>query len=137
MEMAIKMKFSRNNENLEISNQLRRSAMDVQRTLRTPFVFPLAAFVLLAWILMDPVRVAAGFIEGSKVFWIEGDREEIFNRVSTAGCPASAATDKNTWITVNSATLNGTNAKAAIVFGHAFAQQDDIAFQVQDGTLEV
>ncbi len=72
--------------------------------------------------------VEAQFDSGSKIFWIEGDREEIFSRASSFNCPAGpadVAPDENTWITVDSATLNATNAKAAIVFGHAFAQNDD------------
>ncbi len=70
--------------------------------------------------------VEAQFDSGGTVFWIEGDREDIFLRASS-NCPADpaeVAPDENTWITVDSATLNATNAKAAIVFGHAFAQQD-------------
>jgi hypothetical protein len=71
--------------------------------------------------------VEAQFDSGSTIFWTEGDREDIFLRASSDNCPAGpadVAPDKNTWITVDSATLNATNAKAAIVFGHAFAEND-------------
>ena len=71
--------------------------------------------------------VEAQFDSGGTIFWIEGDRENIFSRQSSFNCPAGpadVAPDENTWITVDSATLNATNAKAAIVFGHAFAQND-------------
>ena len=71
--------------------------------------------------------VVAQFDSGGTVFWIEGDREDIFLRASSDNCPAGpadVAPDENTWITVDSATLNATNTKAAMVFGHAFAQQD-------------
>jgi hypothetical protein len=81
----------------------------------------------MAWSLMAPLPAAAQFITGSKVFWIDGDREEVFSRLSLSGCPAAAAPDAATWITVDSATLNGTNAKAAVLFAHAFAQQDGTA----------
>jgi len=73
--------------------------------------------------------VVAQFDSGGRIFWVEGDREDIFFRASALNCirdrgPADVAPDENTWITVDSATLNATNAKAAIVFGHAFAQND-------------
>ncbi len=97
--------------------------MRIQWMLRILLVVSLA---LLAWAQMDLVQAQPpGYSSGNTVFWIEGDREEIFTR-SSFNCPANAgaAPDEDQWITVDSATLNATNAKAAIVFGHAFAQQD-------------
>jgi hypothetical protein len=86
---------------------------------------------LLAWPVAGTTQVALaqippGFDAGNGIVWIEGDREEIFNRVSASTCPASPAPDEDTWLTVDSATLNATNARAAIVYGHAFASQDDV-----------
>ena len=72
--------------------------------------------------------VPAGYSSGNIIVWAEGDREEIFTRTTSVfACPsgsASAAPDEDTWLTVDSPTLEGTNAKAAIIFGHAFANQD-------------
>jgi hypothetical protein len=67
-----------------------------------------------------------GFDAGGRIVWATGDREEIFTRFDE-GCPAQAAPDADTWITVDSPTLDATRAKAAIVFGHGFAWQDDVA----------
>jgi hypothetical protein len=98
--------------------------MGIQRILRILLVVSLA---LLTWVQMDLVQAQPpGYSSGSMVFWIEGNREEIFARISPTICNASFAPDDDTWITVDSATLNATNAKAAIVFGHAYAQQDGV-----------
>lgn len=67
-----------------------------------------------------------GFDSGGRIVWAEGDREELFVRFQEE-CPAQAAPDAESWITVDSPTLDNTRAKAAMVFGHAFAWQDDTA----------
>ena len=79
--------------------------------------------------LTQAQTVPLGFESGDIIFYDDdGEREEIFTRITSVfACPtgsASAAPDEDTWLTVDSPTLEGTNAKAAIIFGHAFANQD-------------
>src|SRR3989344_2388507 len=88
-----------------------------------------AAGVLLGMLVLYPCAFASamvlpGFASGDVVFVDDdGDRENLFERTSfQCGVgQADAAPDKESWITVNSDSLDATNAKAALVFGHAFA----------------
>ena len=87
----------------------------------------LGVIILSLLILISPGSAWAQFNSGNVIFFDDdGTREELFNRLSSTACPASAAPDEDTWITINSATLDATNAKAAIVFGHAIARQDGV-----------
>lgn len=66
-----------------------------------------------------------GYDSGTNIVWTVGDREMILSETSAFNCPdgrASAAPRKDTWFSVDVPTLNSTNAKAAIIIGHAFAQ---------------
>jgi hypothetical protein len=70
-----------------------------------------------------------GFDRGGPIVWAEGERQDVFERSSSNACPggpADAAPDKDTWLTVDIPLLDHTKAKAAIVFGHAWAEQDGV-----------
>jgi hypothetical protein len=72
-------------------------------------------------------ELAPGFDRGGTIVWVEGDRPDVFERSSENRCPsgpADAAADPDMWLTVDIPLLDHTKAKAAIVFGHAFAEQD-------------
>ncbi len=106
--------------------------MNDQRMLLVRLVLGVVIVIIYQFVSVGTVHSAPpGYSSGTSIVWIDGDREEIFARTSyqCPSGPADAAPDKETWITVNSATLDATNAKAALVFGHAYA--------VQDGTGEM
>lgn len=65
-----------------------------------------------------------GYDSGTRIVWREGERETVFLRIPSTSCPASTAPDPDTWLTVDIPILDGTAAKAAIVYGHAVATQD-------------
>ena len=74
-------------------------------------------------------KIPPGFDRGGKIVWVEGDRPDVFVRSSNYQCPAGpadSAADKDTWLTVDIPILDQTKAKAAIIFAHAWAEQDDI-----------
>ena len=104
--------------------------MKVQRQLCTLLLSGFICVGLLPWGVIDRAQAQPpGFGSGTTIFWIEGSRQEVFTRQSSYNCPsgpADTAPDEDTWILVNSATLDATNAKAAIVFGHTFAEQDGV-----------
>ena len=84
----------------------------------------------LVWALIAPSHAGplpTGYDLGKKTIWTEGDRTDVFLKISDYTCPAGsadAAPDKDMWIPVDIPILDGTKARAAIIFGHAFAEQN-------------
>jgi hypothetical protein len=92
------------------------------------YVSALACLIFLAFSVgATAQRLPPGFDRGGKIVWVEGDRQDIFVRSSNYLCPdgpADPAPDKDIWLSVDLQLLEHTKAKAAIIFGHAWAEQD-------------
>lgn len=100
----------------------------IYRKSQIPHVIALTLLVLsTVSAIATAEMLPPGFDRGGTIVWAEGDRQDVFVRSSSAQCPvgpADAAPDKDTWFTVDIPLLDRTKAKAAIIFGHAWAEQD-------------